>query len=318
MDRLPPARWATDVAGEITADAARETGLAEGTPVAVGTVDAVAEAVSVGAIHPGDLMCMYGTTAFFILAADQPASNPTMWGVCHALPGLYGLAAGMATTGALTRWFRDTFARDLPGGDDAYATLAEEAASVPPGSLGLILLPYFSGERTPINDPQARGVICGLTLAHTRGHVYRAVLEGTAYGIADNLEAMSAAGAEPKRIVAVGGGAKNPLWLQIVSDVSGLSQQLPAQTIGASYGDAFLAGYAAGLIPSLDPLDSGWVQISGTIEPDPASHDRYRDYFALYRRLYEATSDIQHALAHATMAGIGTDVDRTTPDAAKS
>jgi xylulokinase len=305
MGRLPPAKWATDIAGEVTAAAARETGLAEGTPVAVGTVDAVAEAVSVGAIHPGDLMCMYGTTAFFILAANQPARNPTMWGVCHALPGLYGLAAGMATTGALTHWFRDNFARDLLGSDDAYAQLAEEAAAAPPGSLGLILLPYFSGERTPINDPQARGVICGLTLAHTRGHVYRAVLEGTAYGIAHNLEAMRAAGAELRRIVAVGGGAKNPLWLQIVSDVSGLSQQVPAQTIGASYGDAFLAGYAAGLIPSLDVLHSGWVQISGTIEPDPATHECYHDYFALYRRIYEATADVQHALAQASIAGDG-------------
>jgi xylulokinase len=296
MERLPPARWATDIAGEVTAEAARATGLAEGTPVAVGTVDAVAEAVSVGAIHPGDLMCMYGTTAFFILAADAPRSNRTMWGVCHAFPGLYGLAAGMATTGALTRWFRDNFARDLRGGD-AYGELADIAAAIPPGSLGLILLPYFSGERTPINDPEARGVLCGLTLAHTRGHVYRAVLEGTAYGFAHNLESMRAAGADPRRIVAVGGGARNRLWLQIVSDVSGLSQQVPAQTIGASYGDAFLAGYAAGVIPSLDVLESQWVQIRTTIEPNPAAHERYAEYYALYRRLYEDTAEIQHALA---------------------
>jgi xylulokinase len=262
-------------------------------------VDAVAEAVSVGAIHPGDLMCMYGTTAFFILAAARATSNPTMWAVCHAIPGLYGLAAGMATTGALTRWFRDNFARELlAGDDDPYGALAREAGDVPPGSLGLVLLPYFSGERTPINDPDARGVICGLTLAHTRGHVYRAVLEGTAYGIAHNLEAMREAGAEARRIVAVGGGAKNALWLQIVSDVSGLSQQVPVETIGASYGDAFLAGYAAGLIPSLDTLDSGWVQIGRTVEPDAAAHDRYAEYYTLYRRLYEDTAQIQHALAH--------------------
>ncbi len=298
-DRLPPVRWATEIAGEVTAEAAHETGLAPGTPVAVGTVDAVAEAVSVGAIHPGDLMCMYGTTAFFIQAAAKATSNPTMWAVCHAIPGLYGLAAGMATTGALTRWFRDNFARELLSEDeDAYGTLAREAGDVPPGSLGLMLLPYFSGERTPINDPDARGVICGLTLAHTRGHVYRAVLEGTAYGIAHNLEAMREAGAEASRIVAVGGGAKNALWLQIVSDVSGLPQQVPAQTIGASYGDAFLAGHAAELIPSLDTLDSSWVQSGRTVEPDPTAHARYAEYYALYRRLYEDTAQIQHALAH--------------------
>jgi xylulokinase len=124
------------------------------------------------------------------------------------------------------------------------------------------------------------------------------MLEGTAYGIAHNLAAMRDAGADTRRIVAVGGGAKNMLWLQIVSDVSGLSQQVPAQTIGASYGDAFLAGHAAGLVPSLDALDSGWVQIASTVEPDPATHERYQEYFSLYRRLYQDTADVEHALAH--------------------
>ncbi|HEX8918525.1 MAG TPA: FGGY family carbohydrate kinase, partial [Chloroflexota bacterium] len=216
LERLPPVKWATDIAGTVTAEAAEETRLRPGTPVTVGTVDAVAEAVSVGAIRPGDMMGMYGTTAFFILAAERPVTHPAMWAVCHAFPNLYGVAAGMATTGALTRWFRDTFARELVTGEDgdrAYTALAQEAAAAPPGSRGLVILPYFSGERTPINDPQARGVICGLTLAHDRGHVYRAVLEGTAYGIAHNLKAMREAGGEPRRLVAVGGGAKNPVWL---------------------------------------------------------------------------------------------------------
>jgi xylulokinase len=297
LERLPSVRWATEIAGEVTVEAAEETGLRAGTPVTVGTVDAVAEAVSVGAIHPGDLMCMYGTTTFFILASDRVVSSPTMWAVCHAIPGLYGMAAGMATTGALTRWFRDNFARELPADVSAYTILAQEAAEIPPGSLGLVVLPYFSGERTPINDPQARGVICGLTLAHTRGHVYRALLEGTAYGIAHNLEAMRAAGGEPQRIVAVGGGAKNPVWLQIVSDVSGIQQQVPAQTIGASYGDAFLAGYATGIIPSLDVLDTTWVQIDRTIEPNGQLNDHYRAYYAVYQRLYGDTLADQHALA---------------------
>jgi len=301
VERLPPVRWASEIAGEVTKDAGQETGLAPGTPVTVGTVDAVAEAVSVGAIHPGDLMCMYGTTTFFILAVDRVASHPAMWAVYHALPGLYGVAAGMATTGALTRWFRDNFARDLLSpreeSGNAYGILAQEAAEVPPGSLGLVVLPYFSGERTPINDPDARGVMCGLTLAHVRGHVYRAVLEGTSYGIAHNLEVMRESGAEAKRIVAVGGGAKNPLWLQIVSDVSDVPQQIPDQTIGASYGDAFLAGYATGVIPSLDILDSSWVRIDRTIEPDEKAYSLYRDYYAVYRKLYLDTISDQHTLA---------------------
>lgn len=297
-EHLPAIHWASDIAGTVTKQAASQTGLAPGTAVTVGTVDAVAEAVSVGAIHPGDLMLMYGTTAFFILAADRIIRHPAMWAVYHALPGLYGLAAGMATTGALTRWFRDNFARDLINrGRNAYQLLAEEAADVPPGSRGLVVLPYFSGERTPINDPEARGVICGLTLAHDRAHVYRSLLEGTAYGIAHNLTVMRETGGEPRRIVAVGGGAKNPLWLQIVSDVSGVPQQIPAQTIGASYGDAFLAGYASGVIPSLDMLDSQWIHLARTIEPDRQAHAAYQEYAAVYRHLYSDTCDEQHRLA---------------------
>jgi xylulokinase len=297
-EQLPEVRWPSEIAGEVQSGASEETGLLPGTPVTVGTVDAVAEAVSVGAIQPGDLMCMYGSTNFFLLASDHIVSQPSMWSVYHALPGLYAVAAGMATTGALTRWFLDELARDLPAGDggSAYATLAAEAATVPPGSLGLVVLPYFSGERTPINDPSARGMICGLTLAHHRGHVYRAVLESVGYGIAHNLQSMREAGATPTRMVAVGGGTRNPLWLQIVSDISGVPQQVPAQTVGASYGDAFLAGLATGRIPSVEALGQ-WVTINRTLEPDMRSHELYAEYFQIYQRLYQNTVGEQHALA---------------------
>ncbi|HEY6052777.1 MAG TPA: FGGY-family carbohydrate kinase [Gaiellaceae bacterium] len=302
LDRLPPVRHATEVAGRVTDTAARETGLAAGTEVTVGTVDVVAEAVGVGTVRPGDLMCMYGTTAFFVLATERLVRHPAMWGVRHAFPGLYGVAAGMATSGALTRWFRDELARDLdPAG--AYAALAKEAEQIPPGSLGLVVLPYFSGERTPIDDPDARGLVCGLTLAHSRAHLYRAVLEGTAYGMAHNLAVMREAGGRPARIVAVGGGARNPTWLQIVSDVSGVVQELPVRTTGAPYGDAFLAGWATGAVGSLDELHERWARIARTIEPDPARHELYRDYFDVYRALYEQTAAQQHALAELARRG---------------
>jgi xylulokinase len=111
---------------------------------------------------------------------------------------------------------------------------------------------------------------------------------------------MRDAGGEPKRLVAVGGGAKNPVWLQIISDVSGVPQQVPAQTIGASYGDAFLAGYATGIIPTLDALDTHWVCIDRTVAPDENAHAAYHDYYAVYRRLYGDTLTDQH-----TLAGLG-------------
>ena len=168
---------------------------------------------------------------------------------------------------------------------------------MPAGSGGVVCLPYFSGERTPINDPLARGVFAGLTISHTRAHLYRAVLEGTAFGVRHNLEAIREMGAEPRRLVAVGGGAKNRLWLQIVSDAGGLAQDVPERTIGASYGDAFLAGIATGIVSDRSALQRDWVKIEMRLEPDPARHEAYAPYYGIYHRLYEKTKDELHELA---------------------
>lgn len=289
-DRLPRLAWPTEVVGRLTATAAAATGLPAGIPVTAGTVDAAAEAVSVGVVAPGDMMLMYGTTTFFILVTAGPVRQARMWSTAYCLPGMYDLAAGMATTGAVTRWMRD-----LLGGPD-YATLTADAAAVPPGSSGLVVLPYFSGERTPIQDPDARGVIAGLTLAHGRGHLYRAILEGTAYGVRHNLEAVHALGADVRRLVAVGGGTRSRLWLQIVSDVTGQPQEVPAQTIGAAYGDAFLAGLGAGLVPGIAQL-RGWVRPGTTIAPQAANAAAYEPYYAVYRGMYPALASQMHRLA---------------------
>jgi xylulokinase len=214
--------------------------------VAVGAVDALSEAISVGVVRPGDLMIMYGSTTFFILVQSQPTPDERVWTVSGAYPGQFNLAAGMSTTGSVTRWFQDQLARDLPDRD--ASALFEAAARVTPGAGGLVCLPYFSGERTPLNDAMARGVIAGLSLAHTRDHVFRAILEGVACGVRHNMETLAQLGAYVQRVVAVGGGAQTDIWLQIVSDVSGLRQEVPTVTLGACYGDAFLAGCAAGLL----------------------------------------------------------------------
>jgi xylulokinase len=302
LDLLPALKWSTEIAGEVSAAAAAETGLKTGTPVTAGTIDAAAEAVSVGVESPGDLMVMYGTTMFFIMVTERPVPDPRMWATAFIFPGTYGIEGGMATSGALTRWFRDQLAgaelaEEELGGRNAYETLADQAATSPPGSRGLICLPYFSGERTPIHDPLARGMFAGLTLSHTRADMYRSVLEGTAYGVRHNLEVIGEMGALPRRLVAVGGGAKNALWLQIVSDVTGVPQDVPETTVGAAYGDAFLAALATGIVPSREALAGEWVSIKRSIEPDPAASAIYDDYFPIYRRLYDRTVDEQHALA---------------------
>lgn len=308
IDRLPELLWADQIAGEVTAEAAAETGLKAGTPVTAGTIDAAAEAVSVGVVNPGDMMVMYGTTMFFIHVTTEPVPDARMWSTAFALPGRYSIEGGMSTAGALTRWFRDTLGREeladeAASGPNAYAALAASAASVVPGSDGLVCLPYFAGERTPINDPDARGVYAGLTLSHTKGHLYRASLEGTAYGVRHNLETMSAMGAPPKRLVAVGGGAKNPLWMQIVSDVSGLPQDVPERTIGASYGDAFMAGLATGIVSGQDALQRDWVTLAMQLQPNPAVRPVYDAYYRVYRDLYVSARDELHALARLGAGG---------------
>ncbi|MGY4099061.1 FGGY-family carbohydrate kinase [Nocardia sp. R16R-3T] len=280
---LPELAWPTDVVGKVSAAAAAATGIPAGLPVTTGTIDAWAEAASVGVRAPGDAMIMYGTTMFLVQVLSDPRPHPGLWLTCGAWPGTYTAAAGMATSGAVTDWLRK-----LVGG--GFADLVAEAAEVPAGSRGLLALPYFAGERTPLFDPDARGIIAGLTLGHGRAELYRAVLEGIAYGVRHNLEAM-AAGGRARRLVAVGGGTKGGLWTQIVSDVTGLPQQLPADTVGACLGDALLAAEAVGVDTA------GWNPVIGVVEPDADRGATYASYYRRYREMYESTADIAHFLA---------------------
>jgi xylulokinase len=274
-----------EVAGYVTASASIATGLPQGIAVATGTIDAWAEALSAGVREPGDMMLMYGTTMFMVEVQDTPLAHPMLWSTTGVLEGTHTLAAGMATSGALTNWFRQIV------GNISYEELLEEARQVVTGAEGLVVLPYFAGERTPIFDPDARGIICGLTLRHGRGHIYRALLEATAYGVRHILEVMHEAGGGGKRLVAVGGGTRGNLWTQIVSDVIGLPQQLPAQTIGACYGDAFMAARAI----QLDVAN--WNPIATIVEPNAGKHATYNEFYAIYRQLYPATRSLVHQLA---------------------
>ncbi|WP_194420889.1 FGGY-family carbohydrate kinase [Microbacterium abyssi] len=285
----PRLTWAGEIAGHVTAEAAELTGIPEGTPVITGTIDAWTEAVSVGAHGASDLMLMYGTTMFLVATGDETLRTPSMWTTAGAFPGTRNLAGGLSTSGALTAWLKD-----LTGSD--YPDLLADAETSGPGANGLLVLPYFAGERTPIQDPDARGVIAGLTLEHTRGDLYRAALEATALGVRHNVETMRAAGADIRRIVAVGGGTQGRLWLQVVSDVTGLVQELPATTIGASYGAAFLAASAVANEGEA-PVITDWNPITETIRPDPALADFYDTLFDRYVRLYEGSKDVVHELA---------------------
>ncbi|UFS96185.1 FGGY-family carbohydrate kinase [Nocardia huaxiensis] len=281
---LPELAWPAEVVGRVTREAAAATGLPAGLPVTTGTIDAWAEAAGVGVRAPGDTMVMYGTTMFLTQVLTAPRPHPGLWTTRGTWSGTYTSAAGMATSGAVTDWLRT-----LTGSD--FSELVDEAAHVPPGSRGLLVLPYFAGERTPLFDPDARGLIAGLTLTHQRADLYRAVLEGIGYGVRHNLEAMAAAGGRAHRLVAVGGGTKGGLWTRIVSDITGLPQQLPADTVGAALGNARLAAESVGLDTA------AWNPIIATVEPDPARTAHYEHYYRHYRDLYESTRNTAHFLA---------------------
>ncbi|MEU6494960.1 FGGY family carbohydrate kinase [Streptomyces sp. NPDC046984] len=283
---LPTLRWSGERAGLVTSEAARLTGLPAGIPVTVGTIDAWAEALSVGAHGIGDLMLMYGTTMFLVHTVPGLLRHPALWSTVGALPGTRNLAGGMATSGAVTGWLRDLFA----AGD--YGELLRLAGESGPGARGLLMLPYFAGERTPVDDPRARGVIAGLTLSHTRGDLYRAALEATAFGVRHNIETLVDAGGDIRRVVAVGGGVRGGLWTRIVSDVTGRAQELRATSVGAGYGGALLA---AQLVSDAD-IDA-WNPVVDVVEPHPETADSYDRLYALYRELYPASAPVVHALA---------------------
>lgn len=282
---LPRLVWPGDIAGYVNEEAAYKTGIPKGVPVIGGTIDAWSEAVSVGAQGPGDLMLMYGTTMFLINTLQDRATSSSLWGTVGVLPGTYNLAGGMATSGAITAWLRKLV------GSPEFSTLLEEANKSGPGANGLLMLPYFAGERTPVADPNARGLLAGLTLNHSRGDLYRAALEATAFGVRHNVQELENRGGAVRRTISVGGGTQGGLWTQIVSDVTGLEQQTPLVTIGASFGSAYLAAAALDTISIHD-----WNPIVSVTKPREELAARYEALYGLYRELYESTASVTHRL----------------------
>lgn len=320
MDKMPELLWSTKQAGKLSSMAAKETGLKEGTIVSTGTCDAAAEAVSVGVVRPGKTMLMLGSTAFMITVLNKPVKDIRMWSAPYLFPGTYSLLGGMSAAGILTKWYLDELGTEHrmkaeEQGADVYQELIQEAQMLPCGCEGLIALPYFSGERTPILDSHAKGVFFGLTLRHQRIHLYRALLESVAYGIRDNFNVLEKYNirenesrkdgyqkGEPQEvsfreneIAVVGGGCKNPLWLQIISDVTGKTETVSEVTLGAAYGDAFLAGMAAGQIQNREEIDL-WVKRKYRVSPTKAAKEMYDYYFSLYKELYENTKLLMEKL----------------------
>jgi xylulokinase len=277
---LGEVHWPAEIVGKVTAEAAVDTGLAEGTPVVAGSADHIASAFSAGLKSPGDLLIKLGGAGDILYSLDDLVVDSRLFLDYHVIPGKYLINGCMAASGSIIKWFRQHFAPDSD-----YPDLDDEGSSIPPGSDGLILLPYFLGEKTPINDPLARGVFFGLTLSHTRAHMYRAILEGIAYGFRHHLAVLAERRLTATKARVTNGGTRSTLWKQITADVLGLPLEQIAQHPGSSLGAAFVAGIGVGLFDAWSDIEA-FIEITETVEPDETAHLHYQELFRIYQDLY--------------------------------
>jgi len=255
-----------------------------------GAGDQQAAALGVGAIEPGVLSVVLGTSGVVLapLSAYAHDVEARVHAFCHAVPGLWEAMGVMLNAAGSLRWLRDVVAPNTP-----YADLLAEAERWPAGAEGLTFLPYLQGERTPHADPSARAVFEGLTLRHDRGGLVRAVLEGVAYGLRDSLELLYELGVEPRVARASGGGARSRLWLETVASVLGLPLELTAVEEGSAYGAALLAGVAGEVFPDAAAAVASSVRVRETIEPNPEWSRVYEDGYARFRSLYPTIRSLE-------------------------
>jgi xylulokinase len=281
---FPSCALPTEQVGVVSAAAAGDTGLAEGTPVMSGGSDQPMQAIGSGLTEPGVLSITTGTGGQLFSLCERPLLNPLLntHTFCHVIPGCWYVMAATLSAGMSLSWFARAVARE-----EDLAALTAEAAAVPPGSEGAIFLPYLAGERTPHLDPEASGLFYGLTLKHTRAHMTRAILEGVAYSYRDCLETLLSFGVPVHRIVGAGGGARNPLWLQIQADVLGRPIAATTAPEQASLGAAITAGIGAGMYADYRQACAALIrQENRVVEPDPSHAEVYQARYGRYRELY--------------------------------
>jgi xylulokinase len=297
---LPELAPGTQPVGRVTPAFAEATGLSPETVVVVGCGDEMAATLGAGVFAPGEVCDVVGTAEPVCAASAEPREDPTMLVECHphADPTAWLLENPGFVSGGNLRWWRDQFApleRDAEarGDGDAYDLLTGQAAAVAPGAEGLVYLPCMQGAMAPEWNGAARGVFYGLTLAHTRAHMTRAMLEGSAYALRDILEAMRDAGLDVRRLTIVGGGAKGALWRQIKADVTGLPVRVPTSVETTATGAAILAAVGAGTHATVAEAVDAFVAYQPEEQvPDPERQQRYEDAYRRYREVYFALKPV--------------------------
>ncbi len=288
--QLPPVLPSDQIAGHLTADAAGALGLAAGIPIVTGAADTACGALGAGALSADRLLLSISTGGQLIQPVDEVRIDRRgrIHTFCSALTpgsqqaGWYQMGATL-NAGMALRWLRDNvFAWRYP---DAYDVMSMAAANTPPGAQGLLFLPYLVGERTPHMDPTARGAFFGLTLSHSQGDLVRAVMEGATFACYDAYQVLAELGVHSERVILAGGGAKSPLWRQIVADIFGKPVQPLLTSEQSAMGAVLLAGSGVGLldIPSATRV---WAQLGDETQPDPAQHSFYQERFGAFQSLY--------------------------------
>jgi xylulokinase len=283
-DLLPPVHRCDEVVGAITAEASAATGISQGVPVVAGTADHIGSTFASGVLAEGDLLVKLGGAGDIMLAVDAPFVDDRLYLDFHLLPDRFVLSGCMATSGSLIKWFQ----RECAGGA-SLAQLDDEAGVVPPGAGGVICLPYFLGEKTPINDPEATGAFVGLRLTHGRGHLFRAVLEGIAFGFRHHLEVFAERGHRPLRARVTDGGSRSRIWTQITADVLGMPLEKVTLRSGSAFAAAFCAGMGVGVFSGWRDIDR-FVSVDEVVEPQ--HHDVYDEHYRAYRELYPALKGV--------------------------
>jgi xylulokinase len=277
------------VVGSVQGD--HGTCLKDGTPVVAGAADHVASAFSAGLIEDGDLLIKLGGAGDILLSSSKPISDPRLYLDYHLVPDHYLPNGCMASSGSLIRWFQKEVSNGV-----SLEDLDKEAEATEIGSNGLITLPYFLGEKTPINDSKARGMFIGLHLGHTRGHLYRSILEGIGFGFNHHVEVFQELGFNLNRVRITNGGSKSRLWRQIIADITGLTLESIIEHPGSSLGAAFIAGMGVGDFESWSDIDK-FIKIEEKIEPNPENTKRYKILYDVYRSIYPKLINEQHILS---------------------
>ncbi len=300
-DWLPPIAPASGVSGALLPEAARDTGLPVGLPVAVGSGDSVVEAFGIGAVRPGQGILKLGTAANVNLVTAQPCPTPKSITYRHVVDEHWFTITATNAGASTMRWFRETFCRAeaeqaLAQGIDVYELIERFSHGAPAGSQGLIFHPYLNGERSPHWDPYLRGDFIGINRQHSMNHFARAVLEGVAFSLRDCFRVVESLGQSIEQLYLIGGGAKSKLWRQILCDVLGRPLTKPSVE-DAAFGAAVLAGVAVGVFPDWEAAARQCAQVETMVHPDPTAHALYNEFFEIYCAITRDMTGHYHSLA---------------------